>query len=417
MKKIEALSKRQMKILTWWTRPELVDKYDGIIADGSIRSGKTLSMSLSFVFWAMSTFNGESFGLCGKTIETFRRNVLKDLKPHLKAHGFKVQEFRKENLITISRGEVSNSFYIFGGKDERSQDLVQGVTLAGVFFDEVALMPESFVNQATGRCSVKGSKFYFNCNPGSPTHWFKKNWLDDPEKHQLHIHFTLEDNPSLSERTKERYYNMYTGVFKRRFIDGEWCVAEGLIYDGFDPENDALESVPEELAGERYVSVDYGTSNPCVFLLWEKGKSGIWYLTEEFYYSGRDERKQKTDQEYVEEFARFLNGRLIKAVIVDPSAASFIVALKQAGYKVRKARNDVLDGIRFTATKLKQGKAKILKKCKHTLEEFGVYCWDDRKQEDTPIKENDHCMDALRYFVFTILKKRRVQATIRGGLG
>lgn len=417
MKKIESLSKRQAQVLTWWTRPELTDRYDGIIADGSIRSGKTLSMSLSFVFWAMSTFNGENFGMCGKTIESFRRNVLKDLKLHLNARGYKVQERRNENLVIISKGNTRNYFYIFGGKDERSQDLVQGVTLAGAFFDEVALMPESFVNQATGRCSVTGSKFYFNCNPESSTHWFKKHWLDDDKKKQLHLHFTLEDNPSLDKRTKERYYSMYTGVFKRRFIDGEWCVAEGLIYDCFNPETDAIEEVPEELTGDRFVSIDYGTSNPCVFLLWEKGESGTWYLTEEYYYSGRDERKQKTDQEYIEEFAGFLNSRLIKAVIVDPSAASFITALKQAGYKVRKARNDVLDGIRFTASQLNLGKIKILKCCKHTLEEFGVYSWDDKKSEDVPVKEDDHCMDAMRYFVFTIVKKRRMHATVRGGLG
>lgn len=406
MNRIESLSDRQKQVLTWWTRDEFVERYDGLIADGSIRSGKTLSMSLSFVFWAMSKFDGQQFGMCGKTIGSFRRNVLGELKSHLHARGFKLEEHRNENVLIVSKGKITNTFHIFGGKDERSQDLVQGITLAGAFFDEVALMPESFVNQATGRCSVRGSKFYFNCNPESSTHWFKKRWLDDPTKNLLHLHFTLEDNPSLDQRTKERYYNMYKGVFKRRFIDGEWCVAEGLIYDCFSPEEDAIDKVEERLTGERYVSVDYGTSNPTVFLMWEKGKSGTWYLTDEYYYSGKDERRQKTDQEYVEAFKSFTKEREIKYAVVDPSAASFIAALRKSGVKVKKAKNDVLDGIRLTSTKLALGEIKILKGCKHTLEEFTVYSWDEKKSEDVPIKENDHCMDAMRYFVYTVVRRK-----------
>ena len=166
----QPFSNKQKKILTWWLPDSPVKDYDGIIADGAIRSGKTVCMSLSFVFWAMSTFNGQNFAMCGKTIGSFRRNVLFWLKLMLKSRGYKVLDHRADNLVEIGRGEITNYFYIFGGKDERSQDLIQGITLAGVFFDEVALMPESFVNQATGRCSVAGSKYWFNCNPD------KKHW-------------------------------------------------------------------------------------------------------------------------------------------------------------------------------------------------------------------------------------------------
>ena len=193
--KFSPFSKKQKKVLTWWLPNSPVSDKDGIIADGAIRSGKTISMSLSYSIWAMSNFNGQSFGMCGKTIGSFRRNVLFWLKLMLKSRGYKVEDKRADNLMVVSKGDITNYFYIFGGKDERSQDLIQGITLAGCFFDEVALMPESFVNQATGRCSVDGSKFWFNCNPDGPYHWFKTNWIDkQEEKNILYLHFTMDDN-------------------------------------------------------------------------------------------------------------------------------------------------------------------------------------------------------------------------------
>lgn len=167
--KFQPFSKKQRKVLNWWCDNSPVKDADGIIADGAIRSGKTISMCLSFVMWSMSNFDGQNFGMCGKTIGSFRRNVLFWLKLMLRSRGYSVTDHRADNLLVVSRGDVENFYYIFGGKDERSQDLVQGITLAGVFFDEVALMPESFVNQATGRCSVDGSKMWFNCNPDGRT--------------------------------------------------------------------------------------------------------------------------------------------------------------------------------------------------------------------------------------------------------
>lgn len=230
-------SRKQKQVLTWWCKESPVHDMDGVIADGAIRSGKTISMSLSFVMWAMSTFTGQNFAMCGKTIGSFRRNVLFWLKLMLRSRGYSITDHRADNLLTIRKDGKENYFYIFGGKDERSQDLIQGITLAGVFFDEVALMPESFVNQATGRCSVKGSKFWFNCNPDGPYHWFKQNWIDksigylgkeetarrmqqaaaegkDPGlKDILYLHFTMDDNLSLDEEIKARYRSMYVGVF------------------------------------------------------------------------------------------------------------------------------------------------------------------------------------------------------------
>ena len=412
--KFKPFSNKQKKILTWWLPESPVCEMDGIIADGAIRSGKTISMSLSYAIWAMETFNGQNFGLCGKTIGSFRRNVLFWLKLMLKSRGYKVIDHRADNLVVVTRKGVTNYFYIFGGKDERSQDLIQGITLAGCFFDEVALMPESFVNQATGRCSVEGSKFWFNCNPDGPYHWFKVNWIDKQiEKNLLYLHFTMDDNLSLSEKIKVRYRSMYSGVFFDRYIRGLWAIAEGVIYDMFSKANHIV-SVRQLIAdkkitltGERYVSVDYGTQNATVFLLWEKATNGNWYCIKEYYYSGRDKGTQKTDAEYSADLKDWLDNTKINAVIVDPSAASFIAQLRKDKFIVRKAKNDVLDGIRFVATLLNGLKIFIDESCTNTIKEFNSYTWDKKaadKGEDKPIKEHDHAMDAIRYFCMTIIK-------------
>lgn len=419
--KFKPFSKKQRKVLNWWCDASPVKGYDGIIADGAIRSGKTVCMSLSFVFWAMERFSGQNFAMCGKTIGSFRRNVLFWLKIMLRSRGYRVQDHRADNLVEITRKGVTNYFYIFGGKDERSQDLIQGITLAGVFFDEVALMPESFVNQATGRCSVDGSKFWFNCNPDGPYHWFKLNWLEKAkEKHLLVLHFTMDDNLSLSEEIKTRYRAMYTGVFFKRYILGLWEMANGIIYDFFAAEKHVVDT--EELAADyesqtrydfwtddRYVSCDYGTQNPTAFLLWNRGADGTWYCRKEYYYSGRENGQQKTDSDFSADLTEWLDGMSIRAVILDPSAASFKAQLERDGYKVKKARNDVLDGIRFVATQLKQGKILIDKTCENLIKEFASYIWDPKaaeRGEDKPVKEHDHALDALRYFCMTIIRKR-----------
>ena len=406
-------SLKQRKVLNWWCDTSPVKDKDGIIADGAIRSGKTVCMSLSFVFWAMANYSDQNFAMCGKTIGSFRRNVLTILKLMLRSRGFQVADHRADNLVEISRNGVTNHFYIFGGKDESSQDLIQGITLAGVFFDEVALMPESFVNQATGRCSVDGSKYWFNCNPDGPYHWFKLNWLDKAkEKNLLVLHFTMDDNLSLSEHIKERYRNMYTGVFFKRYILGLWAMAEGIIYDMFSEDRHVktiLEYARQLIDGGRYVSIDYGTQNATAFLLWNKGRDGKWYCIREYYYSGRDKGIQKTDAEYAEDLKKFLDGTPVKAVIVDPSAASFIAELNKHGFTVIQADNAVEDGIRLVATLLNTERIAFSQSCKNTIMEFASYIWDPKaaeRGEDKPIKQHDHAMDAVRYFCYTILNNK-----------
>lgn len=367
-------SDKQKKVLTWWNKSSPVNDKDMIICDGSVRSGKTVVMSLSFIMWANSEFEDENFALCGKTIGSLRRNVMKPLKKMLKSRGYKFKEHRADNYITISRYDkskgrvLSNDFYYFGGKDESSQDLIQGITLAGILFDEVALMPQSFVNQATARCSVEGAKMFFNCNPAGPYHWFKLEYLNKlEEKNALHLHFTMDDNLSLSKKVKERYKRMYSGVFYKRYILGLWVLAEGIIYDMFDEAVHKVKSILRKYE-KYYVSIDYGTQNACVFLLWGLSH-GKWYIVEEYYYSGRDEGKQKTDSDYSKDLKKFVGDKSYSGIIVDPSAASFIAQLKKDGFKnIIKAKNDVEDGIRNTSTALSNQMFFINDCCSNTLD-------------------------------------------------
>lgn len=412
--RFKPFSRKQKQVLTWWLPESGVSQAEGIIADGAIRSGKTVCMALAFVQWSMEAFNGQNFGMCGKTVGSFRRNVLSVLKQMLRARGYELSDRRSENLVTITRGNVTNYYYVFGGKDEGSQDLIQGITLAGVLLDEVVLMPRSFVEQATGRCSVAGSKFWFNCNPEGPEHWFKKEWIDKrAEKMMLYLHFTQEDNLSLTEEVKARYRAMFSGIFYRRFVLGEWCVAEGLIYQ-FDKDLHTASELPNR--GAWYISVDYGTLNPFSAGLWCVNK-GRAVRVAEYYYSGREKRQQMTDEEYYTKLEELAGDRVIHHVVVDPSAASFIATIRKHGrFSVRKARNEVLDGIRLTAAMLQAGVIRIGANCKDSIREFGLYRWEEKGEADKPIKENDHAMDDIRYFCATIMRRDREARRLLGGL-
>lgn len=398
--KYQRLSTRQNLAMTWWNRPGF-EVYDGIICDGSIRSGKTVAMTVGFIMWAMTRFDGCNFAICGKTIESLRRNVTSNLPVWL-AGVFSFKEHRTENKIVVSANGKSNSFYLFGGKDESSAALIQGITLAGILLDEVALMPESFVNQATARCSVEGAKLWFNCNPEGPSHWFYTKWvLEASRRKMLHLHFTMDDNLSLSASVKARYESLYSGVFYDRFIRGLWVVAEGLIYTMFNKDFHVVPSGPRPY--EKYVmSCDYGTINPTSIGLWGKA-GGKWYRMREYYYDSRKEGRQRTDEEHYTELERLADGLHVSAIIVDPSAASFIEVIRRHDrYRVEKASNSVLDGIRNVATRLQSGDIFFCDCCTDCIREFGMYRWDEKAQMDRPIKENDHSMDDVRYFVHRV---------------
>ena len=401
-----AFSRKQRKVLTWWVPGNPDAAKEAIVCDGAVRSGKTLAMGLGFFLWAMSCFSGQRFGVCGKTISSLRRNVLSGILPRLEAMGATWKERRTENLVTVRFLGRENRFYIFGGRDESSASLIQGITFAGVLLDEVALMPRSFVDQACARCSVAGSRLWFNCNPEGPNHWFYKTWILEAEKRNcLRLHFTMEDNPSLTEDIRERYRRLYTGVFYRRYILGQWAQAEGRVYDFFGPE--MVAAVPKGQFEKWYVSCDYGTVNPTSMGLWGK-KGGSWYRVKEFYFNSREEQRQMTDEEYAGELKKLVGERVVTAVIVDPSAASFMEVLRRRGWRVQKAVNDVLSGIRLTSDCLKDGRIVICQGCEDCIKEMDEYVWDlSAGAKDRVKKEHDHAMDDMRYFVSTVLGRQQ----------
>lgn len=431
--KWKPLSPKQRFIFLWW-RMDKYKEYDAIIADGAVRSGKTVSMALSYVDWATENFDGVNFGLAGKTIESLRRNVIGPLKTMMLGRKYICKDNQSKNYLEIfnPRTGTTNYFYIFGGKDESSQDLIQGITLGGMLFDEVALMPQSFVNQATARCSVDGAKFWFNCNPEHPTHWFKSEWIDKlRSKNALYLHFTMDDNYSLTEKTKKRYRNLYSGVFYKRYILGQWVTAQGIIYDMFNEQKHVVTKPPftKAQAERLFISIDYGTQNATTF-----GKYGAvrirqrnakleqlsekvldikhkYHLFETYYHSGRDEGKQKTSKQYVDDLEKFIGGDDIKYIIVDPSAADLIAEINTRvdeygvrKYKVVPARNNVKSGITHMMNLLKLNYFTIDESCQEDINEFYSYVWDEKKLErgiEEPVKVNDHCMDRNRYACYT----------------
>ena len=412
----KSLSEKQLKAMFWWVNGSGCEHYDAVICDGAVRSGKTFALSLSFVLWASVTFDGALLGFCGKTITALRRNVIIPLLPCLKELGFDVKESVSNNRLTIRYGQHENTFFLFSGKDEGSASLIQGVTLSGVLFDEVALMPKSFVEQALARCSVSGSRFFFNCNPEYPSHWFYREWIQNRKrKNALYIHFRMRDNPSLSQKMLKRYESLYTGAFYRRFIEGEWVSVSGAVYP-FMGDSSMFIPPPDQAFEEYCVSCDYGTVNPTSMGLW--GRIGnTWYRLRESYYDARKEGKSRTDEEHYNSLTELLDELLPTAVIVDPSAASFITLCKQKGrFSVRKADNAVLEGIQNTAVCLARRDILVNDCCKNTIKEFNLYSWDEKKDRDAVIKENDHAMDALRYFVQTkrIYRKQTAYRSVFG---
>lgn len=398
----KTFSKKQLCALGWWCQDSPYKDCDAIICDGAVRSGKTLCMSISFILWSLSAFNGRDFAICGKTVRGVRRNVVSPLLATLRELGFGVQEKLSANLIELEYGGVKNRYYLFGGRDESSAALIQGITLAGVLFDEVALMPRSFVEQAIARCSLNGSKFWFNCNPEHPGHWFYREWiLKRREKNALYLHFKMEDNPSLSKKMLERYKSLYSGAFYRRFVEGEWVAAQGAVYPFMTDE--MFCEVPWCEFEDYAVSVDYGTVNPASFGLWGL-LGGVWYRIDEYYFDSRKEGFQRTDEEHYRELEHLCEGKKISVVTVDPSAASFIEVIRRHGkFSVIPARNNVLDGIRQCAAALKEKRIVICRNCADSVREFSLYRWNENSKNDVPIKENDHAMDDIRYFVTTIL--------------
>lgn len=398
------ISDKQLRILAF-----SYSKYDALICDGAIRSGKTALMMVAYVDWAMRRFNHQRFIILGKTVGSALRNVV---EPYMQLSyarkRYKLQYRRIDNRLIVRCGDVENWFDVFGGKDESSYMLIQGFTAAGCLVDEVALCTQSAVNQALARCSVDGSRYWFNCNPDSPRHWFYTDWILRAKEHNaLHLHFNLRDNPSLTEHIIERYESQYTGVFYQRYILGEWVVAEGLVYQF--AESDYMVS-DEEADGDGrgmwFASIDYGITNPFAALLWRVAPDmRTAYVVDMYYYDSRERNRRRTDEEHMDAVERLCGDRRIEYIVVDPSANSFKeVIVRRGRYDYWNANNDVLNGIQTTSSMIAQGNVKVARRCAKIAEEMQLYRWDDGKPGDAVIKEHDHAMDALRYGCQTVLR-------------
>ena len=423
-------SAKQKAVLTWWCEGSKYKDKDGIICDGSIRSGKTKSMGLSFCIWAMETFQDETFALCGKTIQSLRRNVIKGLKKDLLFRGYTVEDKRNDNLLIISTKDTTNEFYLFGGKDEGSQDLIQGITLAGVFFDEAALMPESFINQATGRCSVTGSKIWFNCNPEGPQHYFKTEWIDRlREKNLIRIHFTMEDNLSLAPEILERYKRMYKGVFYDRFILGLWVLASGIIFKFFAENPEPYTFEDQDLLDEdgnqavRFsklvIGLDFGGNGSKTTMVLNGYIGGFkeFRILEEDSLPITEEIDSKAIcDKYVEFYKRCAKkyGR-IDWTFPDSASTTMINSLRsaarEAGIDYRHIagcrKNEIKDRPKTMDMLLNTGRLKINKRCQEVITAISSLRWDEKNPEipeDKNIGNVNDWWDALMYTMLDFIE-------------
>ena len=368
------------------------------LLEGSVSSGKTWISLVCWGFWLATMPQNQLYLMCGKSLTTLKRNCLIPLEAMFGQSNFSFSTSAKEAYLFGRR------ILLEGANDARSEGKIRGLTLQGAYCDELTLFPKDFFVMLLSRLRVPGAKLIATTNPDSPQHWLKREYIDRmAELDMLTMRFLLEDNTTLDPQYVAAVKAEYTGVFYRRFILGEWCVAEGLIYPMFDKAVH-VKSLPHP-QGEWYVSVDYGTLNAFSAGLWCYDGTTA-YRVAEYYYSGREQKRQRTNTQYLQSIQQLTAGKSISAVIVDPSAASFIAELRQAGFLVRKGKNDVVEGIRRTASALEQGKLLFSPDCKNSFREFALYRWDESSSQDRPIKENDHAMDDIRYFVSTILREQ-----------
>lgn len=390
-------SLRQKQLLTWWMPSSPHANKDMVIATGAIRSGKTVAMIDSFITWSLVAHENKNFIIAGRSMGALKRNVLSPMFQILVAKQIPYTYHRADNYITIG----SNTYYCFGAANEASQDVLQGLTAAGSLLDEVALMPESFVDQSIGRCSEAGSKMWWNCNPKGPNHPIKTEYIDKADELGiLVLHFRLEDNLTLSPQIIERYKRMFSGMFYRRNILGEWAAGDDLIYPHFDPGTMVTTDLPNMVS--YWAAIDYGHTNATTCLIFGIGADKRLYAIDEYYHAGA-KGTPKTPAQYAQDIKAILSNYNVKAVFIDPSAEGFRLQLQADGIRnIRNANNKVLPGIQMVSSVIGNDLFRVHPRCKNLLEELASYAWDPKAAEhgeDKPLKIDDHCVDPLRYCV------------------
>lgn len=404
------LSAKQKAIFKWCYK----DDYKAIICDGAVRSGKTICMITSFILWAMKRFDGATFGICGKTVRSAERNIIMPLQSIVDiTHYFKVTYTRSVNLLTIEGMGKKNYFYIFGGKDESSYMLIQGITLSGVFFDEVALMPRSFVEQAVTRTlSVENAKLWFNCNPDNQFHWFYTDWIQKAdEKNALHLHFLMSDNPILSPEQLESAEKQFTGVFHDRYIKGLWVSAEGVIYKQFadNPENFVTDMPLNDIM---YCNIGFdfggnGSAHAGICTGFSKGLQKIVILEE--YYRKEIITPVQLYKDIIKFIRRCQSKYNVYDIYFDSAETTLIRGIKSELEKNKipinphnARKSEILGRIRFTNQIMAQNRFFIIKHCNHIIQAFQSAVWDSKKLDDIRLDDGNFNIDSLDAFEYSV---------------
>jgi PBSX family phage terminase large subunit len=409
------ISPRQQKILAF-----PYSKYDALICDGAVRSGKTSIMMWAFVRWAMENFSGQRFGVCGRTVDSCTKNIIVPFTAmSLAKERYIIRWRRGDKVMEVRRGAVTNYFEVFGGKDEASYTLIQGRTLAGVLLDEVVLMPRSFVEQALARCSVDGARLWFSCNPGSPHHWFYQEWIKrSRERNALYLHFEMTDNPGLSKRTLERYENMYAGIFYDRYVRGLWVAAEGIVYKDFanDTEKyligDPLEWAKQNGASFSIISigVDFGgTKSATKFQATGITKDFRVVALEEEYIKNEEIDPNALNRRFAT-FCQLITSKYgYSQTRADSAETVLIRGLDHTAQKMRlgtQVKNamklQITDRIRLVVLLMKQGRFKVSRNCPHLIDALQTAIYDPDKFEDERLDDGTSDIDSLDAFEYSI---------------
>lgn len=405
-------SPKGLESLLWWT-PNYEGFYDGIIADGAVRSSKTVSVLCGFIMWSISSFSVKNFAICAKTLSALNRNIITPLKQILNTWGIRWHE-NKDVRLGMYIEFCTNRYYYFEFNNELSAGKIQGITLAGIIIDEVTLAPESFINMALSRLSIENAKFFMTCNPDNPFHIIKTAFIDMAiQKNILHLHFAMRDNLTLSEKTIQRYERMYKGAFYKRYILGLWVVAEGLVFDNFD-ETKIITLPPR--ADYYYIGIDYGVSNAMTYLLYGINLTDVCsckvWAEKEYYHNGAKDGA-KTNAMYCNDLNKFIGDKTISGIVIDPSALSFKTEIMSTlNIACIDANNDILDGIQYQYSLIGSGEYKVCSGCTETISEYSAYRWDEKlaaQGKDVPIKKKDHCQDNQRYFLNTVYRSLRTE--------
>lgn len=380
------------------------------IATGSVRAGKTIACTIAWIDFLLTGPQAD-YAMLGKSLGTLKRNVINDLFDILGKENAKWVDRQQGEMLILGK-----RVYAIGAATEEAEERIRGATFAGAYCDEANLYPESVWMQLQARLSLPGARTFANCNPDSPYHWFYKKVLRNKKIDKKIWQFNMDDNLSLTEEYKRQLKAQYSGVFFKRFIEGEWCVADGKIYDTFDPKKHCIDTRPVIAkipmnCRVYYIGCDQGTSVTCSWSpICQDKRTGIKYKLAEYYYEAKEEQHQKDDEQYFKDFQEMIEKYIPEEfrhnlpIYGDPAASSWDAMLTNHHFNYRHADNNVLEGIKYMLTQLNSGKYFIDIRCKRTIEEYDSYSWDEKAQEkgeDKPKKMFDHACDSDRYAVYT----------------